>query len=69
MGAPTLLLVGGADTQVLALNREAAAVIGEAATVRVVPGASHLFSEPGALAEVVEHALVWFDTHLGDGPG
>jgi len=62
---PTLLIVGGDDTDVLELNRQALAEI-EAADkeLAVVPGATHLFEEPGALAEVSRLAAEWFTDHL-----
>ncbi|MGC4893743.1 dienelactone hydrolase family protein [Micromonospora sp. DT31] len=62
--APTLLLVGGLDEQVIALNEQARGVLGEVAELRVVPGAGHLFAEPGTLEEVAEQAGTWFRTHL-----
>jgi putative phosphoribosyl transferase len=62
--APTLLLVGGADEVVLELNAEAARVLGEACRLVVVPGAGHLFEEPGALERVCDHARDWFDVYL-----
>src|SRR3954466_4406357 len=61
--APTLLLVGGADPEVLALNRRAAARLTAEHEVVVVPGATHLFPEPGALEEGVDRPLE------GLGPG
>jgi pimeloyl-ACP methyl ester carboxylesterase len=62
--APTLLLVGGEDREVLALNEKA---MEHMKTVRleVVPGASHLFHEPGALETVAHLAADWFTAHLG----
>jgi dienelactone hydrolase len=57
--APTLLIVGGADPQVLALNRAAAAQLTAEHEVSVVPGATHLFEEPGALDEVVARTVAW----------
>jgi putative phosphoribosyl transferase len=57
--APTLLVVGGADQEVLALNRAAQAVIGSRAELVVVPGATHLFEEPGALAQVATTSADW----------
>jgi len=63
--APTLLIVGGEDTEVLALNRAAFRALRCERLLEVVPGATHLFEEPGALAEVVELARRWFCTHLG----
>jgi putative phosphoribosyl transferase len=58
--APTLLVVGGADEVVLGLNRRAAALIPAPHEVAVVPGATHLFEEPGALERVTELARAWF---------
>ena len=57
--APTLLIVGGADEQVLELNRAAAARLTAEYEVSVVPGATHLFEEPGALEQVVELTVAW----------
>ena len=62
--APTLLIVGGRDHQVIALNREAQRRLKMESELVVVPGATHLFEEPGALDEVVAHASRWFLTHL-----
>ncbi len=62
--APTLLIVGGADTGVLELNQEAFAKLNCIKALHIVPGATHLFEEPGALDEVVKAAGDWFDTHL-----
>ncbi|MGH3712722.1 MAG: dienelactone hydrolase family protein [Micromonosporaceae bacterium] len=64
VAAPTLLIVGGDDTQVLRWNRESAARIQAACRVHVVPGAGHLFEEPGALDQVAEQAAAWFGTYL-----
>jgi putative phosphoribosyl transferase len=58
--ARTLLIVGGADTEVLALNREALARLRCTKALEIVPGATHLFEEPGALEAVVDHARRWF---------
>ena len=66
--APTLLIVGGADTNVLALNRQAAARLAAEHRLEVVPGASHLFEEPGALDAVARLAATWFAAHLGRRP-
>jgi len=63
--APTLLIVGGADHQVLRLNEEAAARLACPKRVAIVPGATHLFEEPGALGAVSELARDWFLEHLG----
>jgi putative phosphoribosyl transferase len=62
--APTLLIVGGADRQVLELNRQAAAQLRCEREVAVVRGATHLFEEPGALERVGELAAAWFSRHL-----
>lgn len=63
--APTLLLVGGDDFGVIELNEEALAQLRSEKMLRIVPGASHLFPEPGALEAVIEHATQWFKQHLG----
>jgi putative phosphoribosyl transferase len=60
VAAPTLLIVGGADTGVLDLNRAAAERLRCPHRLEIVPGATHLFEEPGALEEVVELATAWF---------
>lgn len=57
---PTLLIVGGTDTQVLALNRAAFSKLGAEKSLGVVPGATHLFEEVGTLDQVVELAAAWF---------
>jgi dienelactone hydrolase len=62
--APTLLIVGGKDAQVLALNREALERLGGEKALAVVPGATHLFEEPGALDEVARLASDRFTHHL-----
>lgn len=64
--APTLLIVGGADTEVLALNRAAKARLpaDTVATLEVIPGATHLFEEPGAMDQVAELAAAWFRMYL-----
>jgi predicted phosphoribosyltransferase/dienelactone hydrolase len=62
--APTLLVVGGRDPQVLELNRRAAAMLHCENKLVVVPGATHLFEEPGALETVAELAAEWFADHL-----
>jgi len=64
---PTLLVVGGADTEVLALNRFALARMRAPALMHVVPDADHLFEEPRALREVVAVASAWFSQHLVGG--
>lgn len=67
--APTLLIVGGKDTQVLQLNRDAGQRMHCPVELREVPGATHLFEEPGALEQVAELAARWFLTHLPAGDG
>jgi putative phosphoribosyl transferase len=61
---PVLLIVGGRDRQVAQLNQEAARQLAGTSEVRTVPGASHLFEEPGALEQVTELAAGWFRQHL-----
>jgi dienelactone hydrolase len=61
--APTLLIVGGADSAVLALNQEALAEIRVEKKLEIVPGATHLFEEPGALAHVAHLAKRWLEWH------
>lgn len=62
--APTLLIVGGHDPEVLDLNRAAMERMAIATELEVVPGATHLFEEPGALEDVTERARTWFTSHL-----
>jgi putative phosphoribosyl transferase len=62
--APTLLIVGSRDEVVLGLNREAMARMTAPAELEIVPGATHLFEEPGALQEVARLARDWFEEHL-----
>ncbi|MGW7577592.1 phosphoribosyltransferase family protein [Streptomyces sp. NPDC054765] len=62
--APTLLIVGGNDPQVLDLNREAEAALPGETRLEIVPGATHLFEEHGALQQVAELARDWFVSHL-----
>ena len=64
VGAPTLLVVGGRDEVVIDLNRQAAARLVVENRVEIVPGATHLFEEPGALNEVALLAADWFARHL-----
>lgn len=65
VGAATLLIVGGADDTVLALNRLAYAELKGPRALEVIPGATHLFQEPGALEEVARLAADWFKRYLG----
>ena len=62
--APTLFLVGGADTEVLELNREALGRLGGPKELTVIEGAGHLFEGEGELEAVAEHAASWFETYL-----
>lgn len=64
--APTLLIVGGDDDVVLTLNREAATAMRCPWELVVIPGATHLFEEPGAMERVADHAATWFQLHLAD---
>ena len=61
---PTLLIVGERDRTVLELNRQAMRELGGEATLAIVPGATHLFEEPGALEQVARLAGDWFTGHL-----
>jgi putative phosphoribosyl transferase len=67
--APTLLIVGGADPVVLDLNKQAFELLQADKHLVVIPGATHLFEEPGALEEVARLAAEWFTRHLGRGRG
>lgn len=62
--APTLLIVGGDDAGVIELNEEALARLRGPKALEIVPGASHLFPEPGALEAVISHAARWFGRYL-----
>lgn len=64
VAAPTLLVVGALDHPVLELNRQAADALGGLARVEVVPGATHLFEEPGCLDRVAALTTTWFQRHL-----
>lgn len=67
--APVLLIVGGEDHQVIALNKAAAARLACPHELRIVPRATHLFEQPGTMEEVVDLAGDWFETHLVRGAG
>ena len=58
--APTLLIVGGRDPEVIRLNQQAQALLGGESRIEIVPGATHLFEEPGALERVAALAREWF---------
>lgn len=66
--APTLLIVGGADREVLALNRRAAERLGGPHRLAIIEGAGHLFEEPGALRRVADLAALWFGRYLPGAP-
>jgi putative phosphoribosyl transferase len=61
---PTLLIVGGEDFPVIQMNQDAFAQLTCPKKLVIVPGATHLFEEPGALEQVAEHALIWFQQHF-----
>jgi dienelactone hydrolase len=63
--APTLLIVGSLDLPVIDMNREALEHLEVEKRLDIVPGATHLFEEPGALEQVARLARQWFQTHLG----
>jgi putative phosphoribosyl transferase len=65
VGTPTLLIVGGHDFQVLELNRAAYDRLGGPRELAVIPGATHLFEEPGAIDQVAALTLDWFERYLG----
>ena len=62
--APTLLIVGGADREVLEMNRDATRHMLAHVELRIVSGATHLFEESGALEEVEREAGEWFEQYL-----
>lgn len=62
--APTLLIVGGADYGVIELNQQAAALLNCEKELILIPGATHLFEEPGTLQQVAHSAVSWFTQHL-----
>jgi fermentation-respiration switch protein FrsA (DUF1100 family) len=62
--APTMLIVGGADYGVIELNEEAYAQLRSRKEFVIVPGATHLFPERGALEQVIDHTARWFRTYL-----
>jgi putative phosphoribosyl transferase len=61
---PTLLIVGSQDTQVIEMNRSAFEKLPGQKKMIIVPGATHLFEEPGKLEEVANHAKKWFSEHM-----
>lgn len=62
--APTMLIVGGDDEPVIEMNRVAYRLLSCPKRLVIVPGATHLFEEPGTLEQVAEHALAWFQQHV-----
>jgi dienelactone hydrolase len=66
--APTLLIVGGDDHAVIEMNREAGKLLRVTSRLDVIPGASHLFEEPGTLEQVARRAAAWFQPWLASGP-
>jgi len=67
VAAPTLLIVGGLDLEVLRLNRAAMRAMTCHKRLEIVPGATHLFEEPGTLDAAAHLAGAWFETHLASG--
>ena len=67
--APTLLIVGGDDVPVIGMNWEAMEQLRAEKRLEILPGATHLFEEPGALEEVARLAADWFVRHLNGYPG
>jgi len=66
--APTLLIVGGADFAVIDLNEQAFARLRGPKALQIIPHASHLFPEPGALDAVIGYAAAWFERYLRSAP-
>jgi putative phosphoribosyl transferase len=64
--APTLMIVGGRDPRILEANRQASLELSAPHRITVIPGATHLFEEPGALEKVAALAADWFGQHLKD---
>jgi pimeloyl-ACP methyl ester carboxylesterase len=69
VSAPSLLIVGELDREVIAMNQAALAQLRGEKELVIVPGASHLFEEPGALDEVARLAAAWFRRHLREAGG
>jgi pimeloyl-ACP methyl ester carboxylesterase len=65
--APTLLIVGGYDEKVIEMNKTALAALRCEKRLEIIPGATHLFEEPGTLDRVVDLTIDWFSLHLGAG--
>jgi pimeloyl-ACP methyl ester carboxylesterase len=67
--AATLLIVGSRDTPVIGMNEQAFERLGQPKQLEIVPGATHLFEEPGTLEKVAALAAAWFSRYLGSAPG
>ena len=65
--SPTLLIVGELDVQVIDMNTSASAKLGGPSELVIVPGATHLFEEPGTMEQVTHHAEGWFQRYLAGG--
>jgi dienelactone hydrolase len=65
--APTLLIVGGDDEPVIEMNEQARARMTADVELTIIPGATHLFEEPGAMEEVSHRASEWFSRHFAAG--
>jgi putative phosphoribosyl transferase len=65
VSAPTLLLVGSQDEEVVRLNQQALQALSSPSELRIVPGAGHLFEEPGTLEQVASAATDWYQRYLG----
>jgi hypothetical protein len=61
---PTLLIVGGDDEELVTLNKEAFAYMRWRRDLRVIPGANHLFTQPGSLQQVARLSIGWFCEHM-----
>ena len=66
MKAPTLLIVGGNDDVVIGMNKEAKEKMKNEVKLEIIPGATHLFEEPGTLEEAAKLAGEWFVKYAGD---
>lgn len=64
VNSPSLLIIGELDTEVIELNQEAYALLHCQKQIKIIPGATHLFEEPGCLEQVAEVASKWFKTHF-----
>ncbi|HEX9152706.1 MAG TPA: alpha/beta hydrolase, partial [Flavobacterium sp.] len=62
--APTLLIVGGEDVPVIGMNKMAYDELQSVKEMKIIPGATHLFEEPGKLQEVADLAIAWYKRHL-----